>query len=216
MKRRRRSRKGIPLRRFTPQEDAMLRADFLAYVPMEDIAAKLNRTWGTTRQRVMHLGLHRSHITSKYLKHAPSSLKQQFLSGKIDGETLRQRCIAERVADEQQAREVKQQAWLNRRNERQVMIATILKRDDLSRNDMIRSMRNGGARLEEIAVQFGITRERVRQLCEPDFYHRVIVPRQIKRLDKDEQQHLMRRLLRYWKALSPELRQEFMREAGIG
>ena len=95
------------------------------------------------------------------------------------------------------------------------MIAGVLSRQDLNRNDKMRTMRDGGARLEEIAVTFGITRERVRQICEPDFYHRVQFPRAIKTLEPDERQILLRKLVRYWNALSNDLRIEFLSEVAL-
>jgi hypothetical protein len=212
---RRKSLKGRRLRRFSPQEDAVLRAEFSAYVPLEDIAAKLNRDWGTIRQRCFRLGLHRSAVVSKNLTRASEYLKQEFFSGRIKAATFIEQARAERTDAELQICEQKYQERAEARARRQEMIARILSRRDLSRNDKMRTMRDGGARLEEIAVTFGITRERVRQICEPDFYNRVQFPRAIKTLEPDERQILLRKLVRYWNALSNDLRIEFLSEVAL-
>jgi len=44
----------VPRRRFTPEEDAIIRADYLAHVDIAITAAKLGRSWGAVRQRIFH------------------------------------------------------------------------------------------------------------------------------------------------------------------
>jgi hypothetical protein len=45
---------AAPRRRFTPEEDQIIRTDYLAHVDVAVIAAKLGRSWGAVRQRIFH------------------------------------------------------------------------------------------------------------------------------------------------------------------
>ena len=45
---------AAPRRRFTPEEDQIIRADYLAHVDVAVTAAKLGRSWGAVRQRIFH------------------------------------------------------------------------------------------------------------------------------------------------------------------
>ena len=45
---------AVPRRRFTPEEDEIIRADYLAHVDIAITAAKLGRSWGAVRQRIFH------------------------------------------------------------------------------------------------------------------------------------------------------------------
>ena len=45
---------AAPRRRFTPEEDQIIRADYLAHIDVAVTAAKLGRSWGAVRQRIFH------------------------------------------------------------------------------------------------------------------------------------------------------------------
>jgi hypothetical protein len=211
----RQTRKGRPQRRFTPEEDRLIRESFLAYVPIESIAAELNRDWGTVRQRIMRLGLHRSHLVSRWLRQASGELASAFLAGKLDEAAFLERCRAERdelgVANEMAA--AQERTWQRMRIDSECR--HLLEERGLDRNQKIRAMREAGATLEQIAVLFGITRERVRQVCDPKFYERVVMPRQVSRYTGEQQRLLLNKLVRYWRAMPSELRDQFRREIGV-
>jgi hypothetical protein len=99
--------------------------------------------------------------------------------------------------------------------------AEIDARTDLKRNDKIRAKRMLGLTLETIAVQYGVTRERIRQLTDPNY----IAPGNTARLSPDqrlarmEERHArerervikdqVKRVFAAWEALPPEAKELF-------
>src|ERR1700730_8885854 len=63
------------LRRFTPEEDDIIRTDYGDYVDVRTIATTLVRDWGTVRQRIFHLGLKRDNRVTRMLQWCPDHLK---------------------------------------------------------------------------------------------------------------------------------------------
>src|SRR5262245_47197778 len=45
---------AVPRRMFTPEEDRIIRAHYLAHVDIAVTAAKIGRSWGAVRQRIFH------------------------------------------------------------------------------------------------------------------------------------------------------------------
>jgi hypothetical protein len=65
----------MKIRPYTAEECDTIRQDFAAFVPVRETAAKLGRTIGTVRQKIMHLGLRRSGYISRALPTAPEHLR---------------------------------------------------------------------------------------------------------------------------------------------
>lgn len=146
------------MRRFTSRELAILRHDYLNYVPTEETARKLSRSNGTIRQKVMHLKLRRSNHISMILKWAPEHLKIQRVAlgheafvkaAKQWRKAERRKPVVQRIEDH--ARNLK-------------IALAISKRTDLDRTAKMKAMRAIGATLQEVANVYGVSRERVRQI----------------------------------------------------
>jgi DNA-binding transcriptional MerR regulator len=156
-------------RRFTPEDDALIKADYAAYVPTQDTAAKLGRDHGTLRQRIFHLGLRHSSRASKLLQWAPEHLAAAVRTGELAPDEFITRCHEWRDAQNLQAHEQQSEQQSEQRQELLRQVAEIDARDDLKRNDKMRAKRMLGITLEEIGAQYGLTRERVRQLTDPNY-----------------------------------------------
>jgi hypothetical protein len=146
------------IRRFTAEDVETIRRDWDAYVPLRVMAQKLDRTWGTLRQKIRHLGLRRSNQVLKCLQWAPEHLKsrrallsdEDFIAAcKHWREQEQQKTAAKKVEDRLQIVEIAR---------------TISQRTDLDRRTKMKLMRKAGATLKEVGQCFGITRERVRQI----------------------------------------------------
>jgi uncharacterized protein (DUF433 family) len=144
--------------RFTPNDIKILRYDYANYVPTEEIAKKLGRTYGVLRQKIYHLKLQRSNRVTKTLQWAPEHLKakrvvlgnEAFIKAANQWRKAeRRKPVVQRIEDH--ARDLK-------------IALTISKRTDLDRTAKMKAMRAAGATLQEVADVFGITRERVRQV----------------------------------------------------
>jgi hypothetical protein len=171
----RRSIRG-PLCRFTRDELDVIRADFAAYVPVPEIARKLNHTVGTIRQKIFRMGLRRSVRVSRALAWAPPHLADRVTS--MSPADFVDTCLKWR--DEQ-----RQQKLAAETAHRAQVYAEIDQRHDLSRNDKLIAQRNAGMTLRAIGRQYGLSRERVRQLTSPTRAKHDAMTRRTKKLQTE-------------------------------
>ena len=150
-----RNPRELGLRRFTPEECALIKKDFAAYVPVSETANKLGRSEGTVNRKALQLGLRRPRLSTRL---APAHLKA--LAGKIPADEWRAKYSSwqrERLLQAQAAQEQAAQ-------ETAAKCAEIDAREHLTRDEKIAAKRAAGVTLQAIGDQHGITRERVRQI----------------------------------------------------
>lgn len=154
----RRSSLGLRIysvRRFTEVDDSIIRADYAAYVAVEDTAFKLQRSIGVIRQRLLHLNLHRD---SRKARLANRFGVEVLALSDDPGEIRRQ--LAERDQHERAALDSAQAAKVT------AVIADMQRALDAGedRGVAFKAAMLQGATLQAVGDQVGITRERVRQI----------------------------------------------------
>src|SRR5262249_18444754 len=125
-------------------------------------ANKLGRSEGTIRQRILHLGLRRSHVITNRFSRAPEHLKA--LAGKIPTNEWRAKFLNWQSEQLRQAREQKLQAQAQAVQKIMAKGAEIDAHENLTRNEKIAAKRAAGMALRVIGEQYSMTRERVRQI----------------------------------------------------
>jgi transposase-like protein len=157
---------AVPRRRFTPEEDEIIRADYLAHVDIAVTAAKLGRSWGAVRQRIFHymkdlLKQGRTPRSWRVLRQYGSSMLEHGASP--DEAALKVKEIV--AAAKAQARAAALEAKARRRQERiDLMLEQIA--NGRERDAAVFEARSLGAALDDIGRAIGVTRERVRQVCD--------------------------------------------------
>ena len=157
---------AIPRRRFTPEEDRIIRADYIAHVDIAVTAAKLERSWGAVRQRIFHhmkdlLGHGRTPRSWRVLRQYGASMLEH--GATPDEAAVKVKEIV--AAAKAQARAVALDAKARRRQERiDLMLEQIAGGRD--RDTAVFEARSLGASLEDLGRAIGVTRERVRQICD--------------------------------------------------
>jgi hypothetical protein len=156
---------AVPRRRFTPEEDQIIRADYLAHVDIAVTAAKLGRSWGAVRQRIFHymkdlLKQGRTPRSWRALRQYGSSMLAHGASPDEAALKVKEMVTAAKA----QARAAALEAKARRRQERiDLMLEQIA--DGRERDAAVFEARSLGASLEDIGRAIGVTRERVRQIC---------------------------------------------------
>jgi DNA-directed RNA polymerase sigma subunit (sigma70/sigma32) len=156
---------AVPRRLFTPEEDRIIRADYLAHVDIAVTAAKLGRSWGAVRQRIFHhmkdlLKQGRTTRSWRALRqYGPSMLDH---GASPDEAALMVKELV--TAVKARARAAALEAKARRRRERiDLMLEQIA--GGRERDAAIFEARSLGAAFEDIGRAIGVTRERVRQIC---------------------------------------------------
>jgi hypothetical protein len=154
------------MRRFTDDEDTIIVQDYAAYVPTDEIVAKIGRSEQTVRQRIRRLGLHRSSTITRRLPSAPDHLGRRVRELEPDEwifayDAWREEERRKAADDAAQADE--------RAHALHAAQAAEIDSDDSPRNQKMSAMRALRLDNEEIAKHYGITRERVRQIMDPDY-----------------------------------------------
>jgi hypothetical protein len=217
-----------PWRRFTPEEKECIRSGFADYVDVRVIAAKLGRDVGTVRQIINTMGLRRDRTVFKMMKWCPEHLKPML---KEKGSAAFIEAVNSHSEKLEQA-EISNDAMISA-EERSVIdaqIAAIEARPELERREKMAAMRSIGLSLKEISERFGITRERVRQLTDPDF----VRPQQRTgsfdnllaanaRLEKKIEENklriraeLLNKLTALWRSADEDIRKEFLEAVKTG
>ena len=189
------------MKRLTPSEVETIRRDYLASVEVKVIARKLGRSHGVIRQKVQALGLHRNSGVTRALRYAPEELKAR----------RAEMTDAEFTAA---AKAWKRNRVIRARNARDKHISAeveAIAEAGGPRKAQMRSMRDAGATLESIGKRFGITRERVRQITDPDFQERVRMMRE-RRLALNGAPIVT--ILRHWNRMTPNHQKAFLKAIG--
>lgn len=149
--------KKLSLRRFSEEEDAIIRGDYLAHVDVGITALKINRTFGAVRQRILALGLTRD-------------ARKTRLAAKFGAEALQlsddpaeiARIMQRREAGARAQREAEHQARVGKTLD--IMDAALAAGED--RKAAFQAAMLAGCTLQQIGDRVGVTRERVRQVSE--------------------------------------------------
>ena len=156
----------VPRRRFSPEEDGMIRADYLAHVDVAVTAAKLGRSRGAVRQRIFHhmkdmLNQGRTPRSWRALRQFGSLMLEHGASPDEAALKLKEMMTAAQA----QARAAALEAKARRRQERiELMLEQIA--GGRERDAAVFEARALGVALEDIGRAIGVTRERVRQICD--------------------------------------------------
>jgi excisionase family DNA binding protein len=211
-------RPGGFLRRFTEDEDNIIKNDYRNYVSVDEIAEKLHRDKGTVRQRILRLDLHRSSIVSKLLLWAPDELRQSLPD--MNPEEWIAAVYAWRDQTQQEATAERDAEAEGVHNELLQQAKEIDGRDDMSRNEKMMAKRMLGLTLEEIGAQYRITRERVRQITDPTYVPSPIVRNPAERLERlavrtaRERERIMHdaalQLFKLWSDTPADARDQFL------
>lgn len=213
-------------RRFTKDDDDIICSAWNAYVPIEQIAIKIARDTGTTRQRIYklrHSGrriVPRYGVVSRVLKWCPENLKatlqehghEAFLEAVKNNTINEERRITEGYDADQAAIDAE--------------ILQIVARVDLERNEKMKALRAIGLTLEKIGERFCLTRERVRQLTDPDFCcppykpklpkinnlaaEKALIENKLKEKEEQIRQATLRNLMALWNDSDSGIRKEFL------
>lgn len=162
------------VRRFTAEDDAILRADYLANADLEETAKKIGCSYGVLRQRIYNN--HKDLLNTVRTSHGTKQLKRYGLGLLAHGATadeaaknLKSKIIAAKAA----ARVAAISAKERRSNQIiETMLADIAGGKD--RNVAIFEARAMGVSLQRIADNFDITRERIRQICDAEAFRAAI------------------------------------------
>jgi hypothetical protein len=153
-------------RRWTPEEDEIIRADFADYIDVRVTAAKIGRDTGTLRQRIYQFHLKRDQGITRLLRWCPEHLKPLLKTRGVDAF----REVYDR--EQQQIREAESEAGPEAKSaeENEEITRRVMEIDSsLERREKMMAMRAIGLTLQEIGDRFGLSRERVRQLTDLDF-----------------------------------------------
>jgi hypothetical protein len=150
----------MPLRRFTPDEDELIRKDYAAYVPTIEIARKLKWSEGAVRGRIHTLRLFRSRYLSRALAWAPPHLRAQL--GQIPDQAFIDACYLWRDQQRELAKDATDAERAAHSRMVQAQCAEIDARHDLTRREKMMAKRMAGMTLQEIGAQHGVTPSRSR------------------------------------------------------
>jgi hypothetical protein len=158
--------KAVPRRLFTPDEDRIIRADYLAHVDIAVTAEKLGRSWGAVRQRIFHhmkdlLKQGRTTRSWRALRQYGSSMLEHGASPDEAALKIKELVMAAKA----KARAAALEAKARRKQERiDLMLEQIA--GGRERDAAVFEARSLGAALDDIGRAIGVTRERVRQICD--------------------------------------------------
>lgn len=163
-------------RRFTPEDDAIIREDYKSHADLKETAKKIGCSYAVLRQRIYHN--HKNLLNTGRTAYGTKALKRYGLQLLEHGSTpaaaainIKSKIVAAKAAARVAALNAK-----DRHNNQiiETMVAQIAAGKD--RNAAIFEARSLGATLERIAGCFDITRERVRQICDAEAFRMTIEP----------------------------------------
>lgn len=145
----------LPWRRFTAEEDEIIRADYAAYIPVGETARKVGRSWGTVRQRILQLGIGRD-------------ARKTRLAARFGAEVLLisddPREIRRQLQEAERRRQAELEAANAARIEAALMEMSSAIHDGESRAVAFKAAMLQGATLQQIGDRVSLTRERIRQI----------------------------------------------------
>lgn len=156
--------KTFSMRRFSDEDDAIIKADYAAFVPVEEIALKLGRSIGTLMQRVLHLGLRRDGRKTRLA----ARFGAEVLAVSDDPAEIRHHLIAVAKAKNDERAAIQEAKIVAAIADMQAVLDGGVERSVAFKAAMLQ-----GATLQAIGDQVGLTRERVRQIV-----HSRYIPKQ--------------------------------------
>lgn len=163
-------------RRFTPADDATIRADYLSHADLQETARKIGCSYGVLRQRIFHnhkdlMKTVRTPASSKAIKRYGMELLEHGSTPQEAAKAIREKVVAAQAAARVSALKAK-----NRRREEIVSVMLEQVRMGKPRDEAIFEARSLGLTLERIAECFDLTRERIRQICDAEAFRKAIDP----------------------------------------
>lgn len=156
------------IRRFTAEEDAILRADYRANVDLRQTAKKIGRSYGSLCQRVFHkhkdlMHTVRSSNGTRAIQRYGRGLLKYGETADEGARVLRQKMAIAKAAARNAVASAKE-----RRTSQilEMMLADIAA--GKARDAAIFEARACGVSLERIAFCFNLSRERIRQICDEE------------------------------------------------
>lgn len=156
----------IVRKHFTPEEIDYIIQAYGDHVPVEDMADKLNRSYGVIRQKVLklqQLGRITTHRDAQRTRLLRRYGAQALQAGTDPSDALHKIAEAKRIAFANAMNEAVKARTYFKQQAIEEMAADIAAGVD--RNEAIFKARAKGVTLNEISDCFDITRERVRQIC---------------------------------------------------
>lgn len=161
--------------RFTPEDDAIIRADYLTHVDLRETAKKLGRSLGVIEQRIFHFHKGLKGFRTPNGTRAIRRYGRQILELGVTPEEGA-KVFRERIAE---AKEAARLAAIEAKTRRvnmkiETMLAEIAA--GKARDAAIFEARAVGVSLNKIASCFNLTRERIRQICNEEAVIRATKP----------------------------------------
>lgn len=153
---------------YTPEDRELLKKLFVEHVGVEIIAKRLKRSVGSVRQQINRLGLHRNASITRFLRWTPPHLQLEHVAQMGQEAWIK-------AAKDWQAEDlakIKDSLHLPKRLFLMGMAEDILPRTDISRNSKISILRGGGWKLDQLGELFGVSRERIRQISDPNWVNK--------------------------------------------
>lgn len=165
---------GKTIKRFTPEEDAYIRQEWAKNTPVEQIAQALSRSEGVVRQRILHKLRDLVGTRSALGTRLVNRYGHEVLGAGGTPEEIHARLKEIQEQATAKARASAHAKWLAKQrmaiNAMHEAIAA-----GTPRNMAIAECRSAGVTLERLGEEFGITRERVRQICGAEVVRQVLV-----------------------------------------
>jgi DNA-directed RNA polymerase specialized sigma24 family protein len=160
-------------RRFTVADDALIREAYLNQRSLEEVAAQIGCSYGVLRQRIFHhhkdlVNTVRTPAGTKALKRYGAELMQHGATPDQAAKAIRSKIIAGKAAARVAAITAKER---RSRQMLETMMSEIAAGKD--RNRSIFEARMLGLSLESIGQELGVTRERIRQICDAEAFRAV-------------------------------------------
>lgn len=157
-----------PLRRFTPDDDALLRKAYVEQRDLREVAAEIGCSYGVLRQRIFHH--HKDLITGIRTQRGTLALQRygaaiMEFGGTPDeaAQILKKKLVEAKAAARSSAiaAKAKRAAQTIETMHHEIALGK-------SRNTAIFEARALGLSLEQLGQEFGVTRERIRQICDAE------------------------------------------------
>lgn len=160
-------------KRYTDDEIELVRHQYVSGIPIEDIARHINRSVGVVRQKIFHnmkdLRGVRNASTTRAIKKFGTEVLNLGPTKDI-GKIVKTMVMEAKLA-------AKAQALAAKRAAKSIQIKDMINNianDPTGRNAIIFEFRHRGLTLQEIGDAVGMTRERVRQICNDVAFERAV------------------------------------------